>query len=192
MFLKKWMCPAVVVLLTTGCGSGAAPSQGGLGSSPTAPTQVAPAGGNVEVTRVRVFIKDGRPQAYIEGNLGDGCTRLLPLTQQRVGTTVHVTLSSVREGEVCTMIMQLVREWLPLQHIDAPGTYQVRANAVTVEFQLVASADGQLRVEPDPGPVPVEPTTLIPGRVVPDGPPADGNEPGQVEPAAPAGGLGGL
>lgn len=179
-----------LAVATAACGFGGSPSAGGPGGVPTSPSQVAPSIGNVEVTRVRVFIKDGRPQAYIEGNLGDGCTRLLPLTQQRVGATVHVTLSSVREGEVCTMIMQLVNEWVPLQGLDAPGTYQVRANAVTVEFQLVAGADGQLRVEPDPGPVPVQPTTVIPGLVVPDGPPADGNEPGQVEPAAPAGGAG--
>ena len=190
MFLKL-MCPAMITLMTTACGSGSAPSQGGLGSSPTAPTQVAPPSGNVELTRVRVFIKDGRPQAYVEGNLGDGCTRLLPLTQLRVGSTVDIRVSSVREGEVCTMIMQLVNEWVPLHGIDAPGTYLVRANAVSVEFQLIAGANGQLRVEPDPGPVPIVQHREIPGWVAPDEPPGGSDEPGQVEPSAPAPGIGG-
>lgn len=179
--LCVWMAVA-----SAACGAGGSPSAGGPGGVPTSPSQVAPATGNVEVTRVRVFIKDGRPQAYVEGNLGDGCTRLLPLSQRRVGNRVDITVSSVREGDVCTMIMQFVDEWLPLQGVEAPGAYLVRANAATVEFQLVAGPDGQLRVEPDPGPVPVVPTTVIPGFVVPDGPPSGGDEPGQVEPAAPA------
>lgn len=188
--VKRLMSLGGVALLTTACGSGSAPSQEGLAGGPTAPSQVAPATGNVDITRVRVFVKDGRPQAYIEGNLGDGCTRLLPLTQQRVGSTIAITVSSVREGEVCTMIMQLVTEWLPLQSVDTPGAYTVRANAASVEFQLVADGDGQVRVEPDPGPVPFVPDTFIPGWVVPDGPPGGDDEPGQVEPAAPAPGSG--
>jgi hypothetical protein len=129
---------------------------------------VAPGVGNVEITRVRVFIRDGRPQAYVEGNLGDGCTRLLPITQQRVASGVNITLSSVREGEVCTMIMQLVNDWIPLAGIDAPGSYTVRANRASIAFQLIAGPDGQLRVDPDPGPPPSFGASAAPGFVAPD------------------------
>lgn len=184
--LQRYGLCVWVAVATAACGSGTSSSPGGTGGLPTTPSQVAPVTGNVEITRVRVFIKDGRPQAYVEGNLGDGCTRLLPLTQQRVGTTVNITVSSIREGDVCTMIMQFVDEWVPLQGVDAPGAYLVRANAATVNVQLVAGADGQLRVEPDPGPIPVVPTTMIPGFVVPDGPPSGGDQAGQVEPSPPA------
>lgn len=188
--LQKWGVCVLAAVASAACGADGALSTSGQGGVPTSPSQVAPPTGNVEVTRVRVFIKDGRAQAYVEGNLGDGCTRLLPLAQQRVGATVHLTLSSIREGEVCTMIMQFVNEWVPLSGLDAPGAYQVRANAAAVEFQLVADAQGQLRVEPDPGPVPVVSDGVIPGAVAPDAPPAGDDGPGQVVPAAPSGGVG--
>ncbi len=186
--LKKCGLSVLMAVATAACGSDGSLSTEGQGGLPTSPSQVAPAPGNVDVARVRVYIKDGRPQAYVEGTLGDGCTRLLPVTQQRAGSTFHISLSSVREGEVCTMILQLVNEWVPLDGLDAPGTYQVRANSATVEFELVAGPDGQLRVQPDPGPVPTVPTTEVPGFVAPDGPPRGGDEPGQVEPANPAAG----
>ena len=69
------------------------------------------------------------------------------------------------------MIMQLINEWLPLRGIDSPGTYVVRANKATVEFTLVLGADGELRVSPDPGPIPEFPHVPVPGFVVPDGQP---------------------
>jgi len=186
--LKKCGLIALVAAATAACGSDGSLSADGQAGLPTSPSQVAPAPGNVEVSRVRVFVKDGRPQAYVEGTLGDGCTRLLPVTQQRAGSTFHISLSSVREGEVCTMILQLVNEWVPLEGLAAPGTYQVRANAATVAFELVADGDGQLRIEPDPGPLPTVPTTEIPGHVAPNDPPRGGDDSsGQVQPAVPGG-----
>jgi hypothetical protein len=56
-----------------------------LAISPTAPStpsqiqQVGPF--DLEVTRLRVFIKEGRPQAHIEAPLGDSCNSLQQITQ---------------------------------------------------------------------------------------------------------------
>jgi hypothetical protein len=114
------------------------------------------AGGDVKVTRVRAFIKDGRPQAFVEGELGDGCTALDSVSQRRRGNNVDITMRFRREGEVCTMILQFVNQWVPLDGPFAPGEYTVRANAQTVQFRLVAG-DGGLRIDPDPGPLPQPP-----------------------------------
>lgn len=160
MLLRFGVCVGLAVGVTA-CGSGGTPLSGGTGGLPTSPSQVMPVPGNVDVTRVRVFIKDGRPQAYVEGALGDGCTRLLPITQYRTGSIIVLTLSSVREGEVCTMVMQFVDEWVPLD-LPGPGRYVVIANAARLDVDLVATPDGALRVEPDPGPVPQQPATFSP------------------------------
>lgn len=191
--MRTLVGPIVLLMSAAACSSGSSSASGGFGTSPTAPSQVASEAGNVNVTRVRVFMKDGIPQAYVEGDLGDGCTRLLPIVQQRSGHVVQLTVSSVREGEVCTMIMQFVNEWVPLTGLDTPGAYSVRANRSSVEFSLVAAGDGALQVSPDPGPVPVVPSTSVPGHVAPDAPPAGApcesadsctspGDPGQVDP----------
>jgi hypothetical protein len=188
--MQKLVYPVALAVLAGACSTSSDRSGTGFGTSPTAPSQVeAPGTGNVEVERVRVFVRDGLPQAYVEGPLGDGCTRLLPISQQRVGSTIALTVSSVREGEVCTMIMQFVNEWVPLHGIDTPGTYVVRANKASIEVQLVRGGDGGWRVEPDPGPAPEFPDWSTPGHTVPDGPPStnpgDRDLPGSVEPSAP-------
>jgi hypothetical protein len=59
----------------------------------------------VEVERVRVYVRDGRLQAFVEGPLGDGCTSLKGVTQTRAGNEPRIRLTSVRVGEVCTMML---------------------------------------------------------------------------------------
>lgn len=116
-----------------------------------------PVEGNVRVTRVRVFIKDVRLQAFVQAELGDGCTSLQSVKQKRSGDTVDITLTSVRQGEVCIMILQHLNEWVRLDGAFAPREYTVRANGIPVRFRLVRAPSGALRVEPDPGPLPRPP-----------------------------------
>jgi hypothetical protein len=106
-------------------------------------------------------MKDGRPQAYIEGEIGDGCNRLDSITQNRTANIVGITATLRRQGEQCTMIMQYLNRWVPLDGSFAPGEYTVNANSAAITFRLVTSGDGTLRVDPDPGPLPDE-------RAVPD------------------------
>jgi hypothetical protein len=139
-----------------GCASTSGIENGsGSGANPTGPTQVAPEGlSPVRLTRVRVFMKDGVPQAYVEGEIGDGCNTLDSITQARSATTVTITATLRRQGQQCTMIFQYLNRWVPLEGTFGPGEYTVRANDTAVTFRLVAGDGGTLRVEPDPGPLP--------------------------------------
>jgi outer membrane biogenesis lipoprotein LolB len=148
------------LLLAAGCSSATqqnGPTNGA--SAPTAPSQQESATlGNVKVDGVRAYIKDGQVQVFVRGEIGDGCTRLQPMAQTRSGNTINVNVSSIRQGEVCTMIMQLLNGWVPLSGTLEPGTYTVRANAATATFTLTRDSGGQLTISPDPGPLPDGPT----------------------------------
>jgi hypothetical protein len=146
-------------LLLTGCSSDVPPGAPSKSGGPTSPSQQeSTAQGNVKVDSVRVFIKDGRLQAFVQGEIGDGCTSLQPMKQTRDGNVVNVNVSSIRQGEVCTMIMQLLNGWVPLTGTFEPGAYTLRANAATIGFTLTRDGGGQLTISPAPGPVPDGPT----------------------------------
>src|SRR5687767_6376659 len=143
----------VLACAVAGCASSMGSESGsGPETSPTGPGQIGQDGRRpVPITRVRVFMMEGRPQAYVEGEIGDGCSRLDSITQERTANTVAITATLRRQGQQCTMIMQYLNRWVPLDGSSAPGEYVVRANSATVAFRLVADGDGTLRVEPDPG-----------------------------------------
>lgn len=145
-------------LLLAGCSSESQPEGPNTGN-PTSPSQQETnAQGNVKVDSVRAFIKDGRVQAFVRGEIGDGCTSLKPMTQTREGNTINVSVSSIRQGEVCTMILQLLGGWVPITGTLEPGSYTLRANAATDAFTLTRDDSGRLTISPDPGPLPEGPT----------------------------------
>lgn len=150
-----------VAALIAACSSSG--TNGGAGTAaPTTPSGLNPvSAGDVRITRARVFIRDGRPQAFLEGEIGDGCNSLQPITQQREGNTVDVSVTYRREGQVCTMIMQLLNQWLPLDGPFPPGAYVLRVNDQRIPFQVAGTA-GAIRVEPDPGPLPQPPYSPSP------------------------------
>jgi hypothetical protein len=133
-----------------GCAGDGIEPQTGL---PNAPSGQTPVVRDITVTRVRAFIRDGRPQAFVEGELGDGCNALQAITQRRSSNTVDLNVTYRRQGEICTMVMQYVNEWVALDGRFGPGEYTVRANDRAVQFRLVMDGSG-LRIEPDPGPLP--------------------------------------
>jgi len=144
----------VLACAVAGCTSG---SGNGKGSGPaTSPTEQIGQDerGPVRVTRVRVFMREGVPQAYVEGEIGDGCNSLDSITQDRTANTVAITATLRRQGQQCTMIMQYLNRWVPLGGSFGPGDYIVRANSAELAFRLVAGGDGTLRVDPDPGALP--------------------------------------
>jgi hypothetical protein len=156
--MRTFQNSAKVVALVLACAVAGCMSRGnGNGSGPgTSPTeQIRQDGrGPVRVTRVRVFMREGVPQAFVEGEIGDGCSRLDSVAQERTANTVVITATLLRQGQQCTMIMQYLNRWVPLGGSFAPGEYLVRANSAEVAFRLVASGEGTLRVEPDPGALP--------------------------------------
>jgi hypothetical protein len=148
----KRQAVALALAACAACTSGEQLTTGGAPSAPTQPVVV----GSVKVTRVRVFIKDGRPQAFVQGELGDGCNSLEGIRRQRQGNTVDIAVTYKRAGEVCTMIFQYLNEWVPLEGVADPGEYVVRANGTEVRFRL-AREGATLRIDPDPGPLPQPP-----------------------------------
>ena len=156
MRLSTGLILIFAALVSVACsGNGAqldTPSPGPAGPSDLSSGTI----GNVTITRARAFIKDGQPQVFLEGQVGDGCNSLQPITQQRSGNTFDVAVRYRRQGDICTMIMQMLNNWVPLSGTFAPGEYLVRVNDQTFRFRLVSSNTG-LRVDPDPGPVPQPP-----------------------------------
>jgi hypothetical protein len=152
--------PLLVVALTitvASCGGDAsAHDRPPVGASPTAPSSVQTGPFDIEVTRLRVFIKEGRPQAFVEGPLGDSCNALQQLVQRRDGNAFHVTMTANREGGMCAQLMQYVNEWIPLIGPFRAGAHTIQVNGARLEFQLVIRAGG-LQIEPDPGPPPSTP-----------------------------------
>lgn len=158
MKVSGLIAAGIGALLLTGCSSESQPDGPSTGN-PTSPSQQeTTAQGNVKVDSVRAFIKDGRVQAFVRGEIGDGCTRLQPMTQARDGNTISVNVSSIRQGEVCTMILQLLGGWVPITGALEPGAYTLRANAAAAAFTLARDDRGQLTISPDPGPLPEGPT----------------------------------
>jgi hypothetical protein len=160
--MTKLGCFVVAVALgMAGCSADA------LTTNPPQPTPAPPGGsaveGNVKVNRVRVFIKDGKPLAFVQGELGDGCTFLDSIRQRRADRTIDVIVNSVHRGERCTMILKYLNEWVVLDEVLQPGEYTVRANGVAHTFKLIRDGGGTLRVDPDPGPVPTPPYLPVPG-----------------------------
>ena len=144
-----------VAIAAQGCSTRAPDGESALPNGPTAPSRVgADSERLVEIDRVRVYMKDGRLQAFVEGTLGDGCTSLKAVTQTRAGNEVRIRLTSVRVGEVCTMILAYLKRLVPLEGIFPPGSYTVRANQRSSRFQLVVDPSGNVAIEPDPGPLP--------------------------------------
>jgi hypothetical protein len=161
--VKQYAIVLVGLALTlAACSTGGAQTNDSAPGNPTIPGRQ-PSGvvSNVRITKVRPFMKDGRVQAFVQGEVGDGCTSLQSVKQQRTGSTIDISVTAVRRGEICTMIMQYLNEWVPLDGVNAPGEYTVRANTVATPFRLVRATGGALRVEPDPGPVPQPP--YLPG-----------------------------
>jgi hypothetical protein len=145
-----------LVIIVSGCSTHARDTgEDAFINGPTAATPIgAGSGGLVDIERLRVFIKERRPQAFVEGPLGDGCTSLKAITQTRIRNEINIRLTSVRVGDVCTMMLEYLRRWVPLDGAFAPGSYTIRANQRSLRFQLVANQNGDLVVSPDPGPLP--------------------------------------
>jgi hypothetical protein len=73
-------------IIGAGCvSSGGNHNAGDIRGNPTGPSQSIGTLGRVNVTRVRAFIVNDRLQAFVEGEIGDGCTALHSITQERSG-----------------------------------------------------------------------------------------------------------
>ena len=96
--------------------------------------------GQLTIDAVEVRIAESYPvQVFVNvtGSLGDGCTSLGAITQQRSGNTIDVTMQTNHTGaEVCTAIAQLIDENIKLEGEFPAGSYTVRVNGVERAFQV--------------------------------------------------------
>jgi hypothetical protein len=103
------------------------------------PTGLDPVIGQIQIERVDVRILESAPPqavAHVEGVIGDGCTELHSVEQQRSGSTVTITILNTRPREaICTMIAKLYKADIPLEGSYPPGQYVVRVNGLEHSFR---------------------------------------------------------
>ena len=143
-----------VAIVAAGCRGGPGHIDDALTGPSAVPSALQDGTSEIAVSRVRVFIKDRRPQAYVEAPLGGGCTNLDQVIQRRRDHTIIATMTATTKGAPCTMIFEYVSHWVPLDGTFDPGLYMLRVNRTTQEFRVVPAASGESRIEPDPGPLP--------------------------------------
>jgi inhibitor of cysteine peptidase len=107
------------------------------------------------ITDVQVLLMESWPlqaSAQIEGELGDGCTELGPISAQREGNTFSITVKTTRPAEaVCTMELRYFSESVILDILGLEaGTYTIDANGVTETFTLQQDNIGQSETD-EPG-----------------------------------------
>jgi hypothetical protein len=111
-------------LLVAGCGGG--PTSPDLVTSP------------IQVDSVDVTVLESSPPqvaVQVQGVLGDGCSTLHSVAQQRVGNVVTVTILRERPRDaVCTQIAKLYDEVIRLDGTFPPGDYVLRVNSVEKPF----------------------------------------------------------
>lgn len=103
------------------------------------------------IKSVQIMIMESWPlqaAAQVEGELGDGCTTLGPITKGREGNTFRISVKTTRPAEaVCTQILQTFSETITLdiEGLQA-GTYTVDVNGVRETFTL--EQDNVMEPEP--------------------------------------------
>lgn len=116
-------------------------------ATPTAePEEEEPADGEMlikdaVITGVQILMMESWPlqaRVQIDGELGDGCTELEPITTEREGDTFYITVRTARPADAtCTLELRLFSESvsLDIEGLEA-GTYTVDVNGTTETFTL--------------------------------------------------------
>jgi hypothetical protein len=75
--------------------------------------------------------------AHVTGVVGDGCSTLYSVRQERNGATVTLDILRQRPKEaICTQIARLYDEIIPLEGQYAAGSYVLRVNQVVRPFTI--------------------------------------------------------
>jgi hypothetical protein len=101
-----------------------------------------PAGGvivqPISIDSVDVLVMESAPpqvSARVQGVIGDGCSELHSVTQERSGSTVRITiLRQRREEAFCIQIARLYDEVIRLDGSYPPGRYVLYVNGVERAF----------------------------------------------------------
>jgi hypothetical protein len=92
----------------------------------------------IQIDLVEVRVLESAPPratAHIQGLIGDGCSSLHSVQQERSGDTVTVTILRRRlAADACIQIAILYDEDIPLSGEYPPGRYVLRVNGVERTF----------------------------------------------------------
>ena len=90
----------------------------------------------IHVDTVEVVLEGG-PSVRVRGVVGDGCTKVSSVQQERGGATVDIRILSERPTDaICTQIAQIYDETLRLPGAYPSGAYVVRVNGVERTFTV--------------------------------------------------------
>lgn len=96
--------------------------------------------GYMQVESINVRIAESFPvQVYarIQGWLGDGCTELGSISQNRSGNIINVEITTHRPAQAtCTMALVGWEENLRLEGEFPPGDYELTVNGKSVVFSV--------------------------------------------------------
>jgi hypothetical protein len=119
----RWVL-LIVILLLSACGT----STGG------------PTSGLAQIDSVDVRVAESFPPqvfVHIRGTLGDGCTSLGTISQERKDNAITVTVRTNHSGaDACTAIATLLDETIRLDGDFGPGQYTVTVNGVVQTFTI--------------------------------------------------------
>ena len=96
----------------------------------------------IQVDKIEVQVQQaptgqGIVGVAIEGIVGDGCSRLERIEQNREGNWINIRIVGFNSGDpVCTMIAQTYRDNIPLSGAFDPGSYVVDVNGTVREFRV--------------------------------------------------------
>lgn len=92
----------------------------------------------IQIDRVDVLVQETalpRAAAHVQGVIGDGCSTLHSVTQERSPSSVTITILRERPTDaVCTQIARLYDETIPLDGTFPPGWYLLQVNDVETSF----------------------------------------------------------
>jgi hypothetical protein len=92
----------------------------------------------IQVESVEVVVAESDPpqaSAHVRGVIGDGCSSLHPVEQERTGSTVVLTILRERPANaICTQIALLYDDTIRLEGTFPPGAYVLRVNGTETSF----------------------------------------------------------
>ena len=92
----------------------------------------------IHVESVEVIVQAGDPpqaSAHVRGVLGDGCSSVHSVEQERSGNTVVLTILKQRPANaICIQIARLYDETIRLEGAFPPGDYVLRVNGTQTSF----------------------------------------------------------
>ena len=129
--MSSWAL-ALAFALAAGAATAAACGHSPAAPAPSPPVTIRP----IHVDSVEVVLEGG-PSVRVRGVIGDGCTTLSSVQQERGRAAIDITILAERPTDaICTQIARLYDETLRLPGAYPPGTYLVRVNGVEQAFTI--------------------------------------------------------